>query len=286
MSRIRAKPSNRAAVTVGIGACLLAAAGTELPANAQESPEGMLGVLTPQREVELEPAIEGQLVSVHVRIGDAVSEGQLVAELDDEPMQRDLEEAQAKLEAVRAQQQEDVTRLRIAEDALERQRALFEQQAVSREAVRAAEQSVELATAELSHARASVRQQEAALEQYRVRVRQAQIRAPFSGTIAARYGNPGMTVGPGKAIVRLISSEKLWARFAAPVERARDLTLGHDVRVFVTDLGQELQGTISQIGSEVDPASGMIICEAAVELPDDWNGSPLSGQAVRIRLGD
>jgi membrane fusion protein (multidrug efflux system) len=129
-----------------------------------------------------------------------------------------------------------------------------------------------------------VKQQVAALEQQRARLRQAQITAPFSGTVAERYRNPGMTAGPSRAVVRLISNKMLWARFAAPAERAPELILESDVRVVVTGLGQELNGMIRQIGSEVDPASGMIICEAVVNWPDGWNGPPLSGQAVRIWL--
>ena len=44
-------------------------------AGSAAEDEGMLGVLTPQLEVELEPAIEGQLRTVNVRIGDIVTSG-------------------------------------------------------------------------------------------------------------------------------------------------------------------------------------------------------------------
>jgi macrolide-specific efflux system membrane fusion protein len=258
----------------------------ESPATAQPAKDGMLGVLTPQREVALEPSIEGQLVEVRVRIGDVVAEGDLIASLDDEGWRRDSEAAEARLEAAEAEQQAATTRLRIASDSLARQRALLEQEAVSREAVRNAEQAVELATAELDQSSALVRQQRAAVEQYRVRLRRAQLRAPFAGTIAERYGNPGMSVGPGTPIVRLISGEMLWARFAAPVELAEELSVGRKIHVVVVDLGRTMTGTISQVGAEVDPASGMIIAEAAIVLPQDWTGPPLSGQTVRVRLSD
>jgi RND family efflux transporter MFP subunit len=246
--------------------------------------EGMLGVLTPQFEIELEPLIEGQLIRIHVRIGDIVTEGDLIAELDAKPIRRNLDEAEAKLEATRAEDEEATTRLSMARNVLERQRTLVEQQAVSRETVRAAEQEVELAVAELNQARAKVKQQIAAVEEHRARLRQTRITAPFSGTVAERYGNPGISAGPGRAVVRLISNEMLRARFAAPVEIAGELALERGVRIIVTGLDQELHGRITQIGSEVDPASGMIICESEIKSTESWNGSPLSGQAVRIWL--
>ena len=263
-----------------------AAAIAGLPAAAQTDDAGMLGVLTPQREAALEPSIEGRLVEMRVRIGDVVAEGELIALLDDEAWQRDYEAAEARLQAAEAEQQAATTRLRIAEDSLVRQQALLEQQAVSREAVRGAEQAVELARAETSQSAALVRQQRAALDQLGVRLRQARVRAPFAGTIAERYGNPGMTVGPGTAIVRLISGDRLLTRFAAPVDHAEELIPGRPLLIIVVDLGRTLTGTISQVGAEVDPASGMIIGEAAVVLPDDWDGPPLSGQTVRVHLAD
>jgi len=247
---------------------------------------GMLGVLIPQREVALEPSIEGQLVDVLVRIGDEVAEGDLIAVLDDEAWQRDVEAAQAGLEAAEAEQRLATTRLRIAEQALERQRVLLEQRAASREAVRSAERDVELAEAEASQSLARVRQQRAALDQMQAQLRQTRIRAPFAGRIAERYRNPGVTVSPGMAIVRLISSERLLARFAAPVELTDKPTAGRSVDIVVTDIGRTLQGRISQVGAEIDPASGMIISEAEVDLPDDWDGPPLSGQIVRVHLAN
>ncbi len=251
-----------------------------MPAALAEA--GMLGVLTPQRETALEPEIQGQLRVVHVRIGDKVASGDVVAELDSETIGQDLDEANARLEAVQAEHEAASTQLRIAEDALERRQRLLGQQAVSRGAVQAAQQAVELAAAEIDQAEASVRQQLAIVEQYRTRLRQTKMLAPFSGTIAERYVNPGMTVTPGRPVVRIISSDRLRVRFAAPVERAADLVAGRLLRIIAQNDGTELIGAVRQVGSEVDPASGMIICEGDVELPGDWRGAPLSGQAVRV----
>lgn len=264
---------------------VLAAADTRTAA-AQSDELGMMGVLIPQREVALEPSIDGQLVDVLVRIGDEVGEDDVIAVLDDEVWRRDVEAAQARVEAAEAEQQLATTRLSIAEEALDAQRRLLEQQATSREAVRNAERDVELAMGEASQARALVRQQQAALDQIQVRLRQTRIRAPFAGRIAERYRNPGMAISPGMPIVRLISSHELLARFAAPVELADELKSGSRVVVTIASLERAMPGSISQVGAEIDAASGMIIVEAQVRLPDDWDGPPLAGQTVRVGLAD
>lgn len=246
--------------------------------------EGMLGVLTPQQEVGLEPRIEGQLVAVHVRIGDVIDAGELIAELDDERFRQDLAEANARLDAAHAKLEAAETRVNVAQEALQRRRTLVEQQAVSREAVLEAEEDVALAAAELNEARASVLQQAAIVDQVDTRLRNTRIMAPFDGTVAERYSNPGMTTSPGRPVVRLISNDTLRVRFAAPVERASELSVGGDLKVGIASVNIELGGTISQIGSEVDPASGMIICEAVLDVIEDWRGLPLVGQTVRVWL--
>ena len=253
---------------------------------AQVDADGMLGVLTPRSEISIEPAIEGQIVAIDVRIGDTVAAGDVLAILDDEELQSDLDAAEGRLQAAEAQLLESEARVRIAEDTLARQRALLESQAVSVEAVRSGEQAVELARAAADQSRAVVRQQQAARDQQSARLRQTRIRAPFAGSVAERYVNVGVTVGPGMPLLRLIGSNELWARFAAPVDQADRLAVGRGVSVSVVDIGRTLSGSIRQVGAEVDPASGMIICEAAVVLPPDWNGPPLSGQTVRVRFDD
>ena len=251
-------------------------------AKALDQSDGMLGVLTPLLEMELEPVIEGRVIRVVVRIGDRVEKGGLIAELDSGLIRRDLAEAEARLQAALAGEAEAETKLRMARGLLERQRTLVEKQAISRESVRAAQEGVELSIAELDRATAEVRHYEATAAHHRERLGETRLLAPFSGTIAERYANPGMTVGPDRAVVRLISNEMLRVRFAAPIERAGELMREQRLRLIVSGIGQALDGEITQVGSEVDPASGMIICEGTVSPPARWHGPPLSGQPVRV----
>jgi hypothetical protein len=53
-----------------------------------------------------------------------------------------------------------------------------------------------------------------------------ELRAPFSGTVAERYVDPGGMAGPGTPVVRLISSDALWVRFAVPPHDLQSLGVG------------------------------------------------------------
>jgi RND family efflux transporter MFP subunit len=249
------------------------------PTDAQA---GFLGVLAPSREVKLTPLVEGRLIAVHARIGDTVEPNALVAEIDPMPIQRELDEAEGKLEEARAAESEESTRLVMATDAFQRLAALSADNIVSVKQVREAEQQRKLAQAGLDRARARVQQQVALREQLSAKLAQTRLVAPFGGTLAERYANPGSAVGPGTPIVRIISTDAPWARFAAPATEARGLAVGGAIRITIPGLGVEATGTIRQIGSEVDPASGMIICEGTVEIPPGRQGPLISGQAIRV----
>ena len=260
-------------------AIMLTAASGEPTTDAGK---GFLGVLLAQQELSLAPLVGGQLLAIHVRIGDRVSKNFVVAELDEQPIRREREEADGRLEEAQAAETEATTRLTMADETLQKQRALSAAGVTSTEQLRAAEKEKELAQSSLDRARARVQQQVALMKQLDAKLAQTRLVAPFSGRVAARHADPGMTVGPSIPVVSLIGDAALWARFAVPVESTRDLTIGGEVEVLVSNVGVTMKGTIQQVGSTVDEASGMVFYEAVVEPSSDWSGPPLVGQTIRV----
>jgi RND family efflux transporter MFP subunit len=252
------------------------------PVSVAEDSPGFVGVLLAPQAVELTSSLEGRLREVHVAMGDAVERGQLIASIDDLSIRQELATAQAELEEARASGNEAETRLALAAENLQRREAAPE--AFSAEKLSQAEKETELAEAGLEVARARVRRQEALLLQLQDKLKQTRIVSPFAGTIATRYRDPGMMVGAGRPVARLISLG-LHVRFAVPVDSARVLAEGEPVSVAVTSLDLSIPGTIDKVSSEVDPASAMIFCEATVEAPAGWTGPPLAGRDVRVLFG-
>lgn len=248
------------------------------------APEEFLGVLIPRQEVNLVPTIEGRIARVFVRIGDRVERGAVVAEIDEQPLVREVDQAKARLDEANAARAEAATKLTMAEEALRRVNALIQDQIVARQQVRNAEQERDLARSALQMAEARVEQQRADGARLEDRLANAKMLAPFTGTVAQRFVNPGSMVGPKTPVIRLIASELLWARFALPLDRSGEVRSGARVRISVPDLGVETRGTVQQVSSEVDPASGMIFCEAVVEPPTNWAGPPLAGQTIRVSV--
>lgn len=83
------------------------------------------GIIEPLTLVNVGAQVSGQLVKLHVRVGDKVEAGQLIGQIDSLPQQNTLRNAQAALEYVRAQRLSRIATLKQAELAYARQRDML-----------------------------------------------------------------------------------------------------------------------------------------------------------------
>ena len=93
-------------------------------------------------------------------------------------------------------------------------------------------------------------------------LRDAQIVAPFDGTVAAQYVDPGTTVSRSTPIVRVISPASLVIRFAVPEEQAASVAVGRNVIVSVGSVNLTAEGVIESVVPEIDAALRMVVVEA------------------------
>src|SRR3546814_6862577 len=107
------------------------------------------GILKPSRLVAVGAQVSGRLTALKLALGDLVSEGDLVAEIDSVNRQNDLRTAEAALANVRAQRREKRATLKQAELELVRQKKMHAKNAVSQAALDAAEATVACPCAQL-----------------------------------------------------------------------------------------------------------------------------------------
>jgi len=269
-----------------LGALLLLAGSWTLtwPASPPPSAEtdGFIGLLLSLESLDLAPPFEGKLEDVRVRIGAAVVAGEVLATLDDAEVRQGLEGARADLEEARAARSKAETEEAMAREQFERRSGA--EGVFSEEDLRADEERLALARISLEMSDAGIRSNEAQVRQLRDRLDQTQLTAPFDGTVAVRYLEPGMIAGPRRPVLRIIGSEGLWVRFAVPLTQTDRLTVGQSVSVRAPSLDLDFPGTIRNISTEVDAASGMIFCEATVKTPQPWTGPALAGREAQVRI--
>ena len=240
------------------------------------------GVVLAGQAVEVSSQEEGRLAAVDVRAGDVVRRGDRLAVLETQQLSQDAAMAVASLRAAEAEEKRAVVELQKARQQYERRQGL--QDIVSREEIEAARTDQDVAAAAVESARARVAQERARYQQLQDRVARSVLRSPIDGRVALRYMDTGTLVRPGTPVVRLISSQEFLLRFAVPPEQASRLRVGRRVAMRLESPAIVVQGTISQIAPQVDPASQMVFIEAEVQVPDGVERLLQDGLAGRVSV--
>jgi RND family efflux transporter MFP subunit len=241
-----------------------------------------VGVVLARDAADVSAKSAGKIEEVYVKLGDRVKRDDKLAKLDAKALQHDLQLARASLAAARAELAKSNIELADAKERSERRAAVEKE--ISREELSGAAVKQKLSEADLEGARAHVEEQRARVDQLLESLSSTEVRAPFDGTVAARYLGPGTVVSPGTPIVRIIRSNDLGLRFAVPADQAHELRIGARVQITLDVGAIVLAGAVEQFAPEVDPVSGMIVAEAALEIPPEARSRIESGLVGRVHM--
>lgn len=253
-----------------------------LASPAHDAIESFIGVVLARESVEVASPLEARLEQVLVHLGDHVKSHATLATLDSAPFRQELAMAEASLRAAEAEQHRAQDLLAEARRRRERVDSLREFVAEADRA--AAELDEKLAVSALETAGAHVDRETAGVQRLRATLASTELRAPFDGTIAARFQDPGVMVHAGTPIVRMIRSGDLWVRFSVPEKDRTGITAGTRVDVHIETLDSPLAAVVEQIAPEVDSASRMVFMEARLDVPAELKGAVQSGLTCRVRL--
>jgi len=154
---------------------------------------------------------------------------------------------------------------------------------VSGEELASAQFDSAAASGRVSSAAATAQERQARLAQLRAAVDESKMRAPFDGTIAARYFERGAHVRAGQALVRVVGNGAVRTRFAVPQTDAARVSLGSRISI-QWDKDRRI-GIVDRIAPEVEPASGTIFVEGSVdESAGKLDQTALAGRVVSVSL--
>lgn len=225
------------------------------------------GVVQPVRQSTLAAQVPGRVTALHVKAGDAVKAGQLLATLDDRETQVGVQGSQARV----AQAEAELTQARLD---LERQRSLQAKGFVSSAALDGAEARFKSALAARDQARAGAGQ--SALSQGFTRVT-----APYAGWVLQTQAEPGDLALPGRPLLTVYAPQPLRAVVQVPASRAQ-LTRGGDrIEIQLPD-GQWVAPVQRQALPVADAVSQTV--EWRLELPAAAAQAVVPGQQVRVRF--
>jgi RND family efflux transporter MFP subunit len=154
------------------------------------------GYITARREATVSSKITGRLAEVLIEEGESVTEGQVLARLDDVDARAALELAQARLTAARAQLGQIEAQLDQARRDAKRQQELREKRLNSEQALETARTQELTLSAELEAQRGQVGVAQAQFRVAQVDYDNTIVHAPFAGVIVAKAAQPGEIVSP------------------------------------------------------------------------------------------
>jgi membrane fusion protein (multidrug efflux system) len=286
-----------------VAACLALAAGCSLVGCGKKGPQAMpqasvevkaitveasptvmyadkVGEVKGSQEVDIRSMVSGILLKKHFDDGTLVTKGQLLYSVDPREFLAQVANAEAQVASAEAN-------LSRARQDVERYRPLLADEAIAR-------QVYDNAVATARQAEAQVTASRAALDQTRLGLEYAQIRAPLSGRIGAVQVFPGDLVTAGQTQLGTISSDDpAWVYFQISETEMLDFARRHGsqdvaaddpvriVKLILSD-GSDypLTGLINFGDRAVDPTTGTLKIRAEFPNPEH---KLIPGMFVRVR---
>ena len=162
-------------------------------------PAGVLnasGYITPRRRATIAAKITGRVTSVMFDEGTRVTEGQLLATLDDSDARRALDSARADRDSAQAAIADFEVQLRNAEVELGRTRQLVKEGVQTQQALDLAITTADSLRAKINLAKQQVAASEARIREQQQAVDNCTIRAPYAGIVVSKDAQVGEMVSP------------------------------------------------------------------------------------------
>jgi len=205
----------------------------------------LTGSLQPYRVVEVKAQVPGIIGALAVDRGDAVRQGQAMANIEAAGIRGQAAGARAGVASAQAN-------LALAQQRLESARTLYEAGAMAQLDFRSAQAAYEAARAQLAAAEA---QSVGAGEQ----AQRATVTAPISGEVSDRQVDGGEAVSPGQALFTVVATDFLELAGQVPVDQAARVRPGQPAEFRVDAYpGQVFRGTVSRVEPTADPETRQI----------------------------
>lgn len=211
------------------------------------------GTLKPDEDVELSFETSGKIVGINFTEGTRVKKGDLLAKINDKPLQAQLEKLQAQK--------------KLTEEKEFRQRSLLDKDAISQE-------SYDQIVTELQTI-------EADINLIKARIAETELRAPFDGIIGLRYVSEGSYTNSSTKIARLVKISPIKLEFSIPEKYANQVKIGYPVTFTVDGSNNVYDASVYAIDPQIEETTRSIVLRA---LNPNRNEELKSGRFASVTL--
>jgi membrane fusion protein (multidrug efflux system) len=192
------------------------------------------GTLRPDEEVDLSFETSGKIVEINFTEGTRVKKGNLLAKINAQPLQAQLQKLQAELKMAQAKEF--------------RQRSLLGRDAISQESYDQIVTDVQTINADINLIKAQISMTE--------------LRAPFDGIIGLRYLSEGSYTNPATKIAKLIKISPLKIEFSIPEKYASEIQIGYPITFSIDGISTLFNASVYAIDPKIDITTRTIVLRA------------------------
>jgi RND family efflux transporter MFP subunit len=239
----------------------------------------------------------GYIKSRSVDIGDRVTEGQVLAQIEAPELLQQIRQAQASIDQARSTIEQAQAALAqgqsneaLAKVTADREQRLFDRNVVSRQDNDTAQMQYaaqQANTQALAKAVAAARSSASAAEANLARLDDLKnyltVRAPFAGVITVRNIDVGALVNEGSTLLyRIAQTGRLRTYLNVPQTDASSVHAGQHATLTIPDLaGRKFPGLVTRTANALDPATRTLLVEVQV---DNADGALMPGMYSQVDL--
>ena len=243
------------------------------------------GVLQPREYVDVGAQVSGQLKKLTVVVGQQVTAGDLLAEIDATVFRAKVDGIRAQLQNQQAQLGDRQAQLALAKIRVDRQQNLFKDDATTKEAVQVAEAGFQSAGAQLKALQAQIQQTQSSLRAEEANLAYARIYAPMSGTVVSITSRQGQTLNANNqapTIMRIADLSTMTVQTQVSEADIGKLHVG--MPVYFTTLGGQDYRWYSKL-NRVEPTpqvtNNVVLYNALFDVPND-NGALMTSMSTQV----
>lgn len=225
------------------------------------------GTVQAVNSADLSTRVMGYVEAVKVDIGQQVQKGKLLISINDIDIQ-------AKKARVEAGIVEAETAFKNAKRDYERFQNLFLENSVSQKEMDDVTANYEMAEARLESARQM-------MTEVNAQMAYTQIKAPFTGTITAKFVKQGDMANPGQPLISIEGQGGLEVAALIPESEIGRIKKQGEVKVRIKSVNHDLKGKVSELSSSSRNTGGQYMVKIEIE---DTNENVLPGMYATVQF--
>ena len=224
------------------------------------------GTIESERTAQISTRIMGYILKIHVKLGDRVQKGQLLATISDADIRAKKAQAEAAVSSANAA-------LKVAEKDHERFTTLFGQQS-------ATAKELENVSLQLEAAKSGAEAAGQMLNEVKSMLAYTRISAPFSGTVTRKTADEGSMANPGMPILTIEQDGQLQINASIPESEISRIQLNSPASIEVKSANRRFQGKVMQISRSSQFSGGQY--QVKISVPDEAAEGLLAGMYVTV----